>query len=294
MKAPRLLNGVPYSDEIVEFCGKWFKCFVAGTPTHVPGEEYTQHPDDASSWGGGIVLVGAFGLLATDQLDRRRKRKQKAAAGMGDGQPDEWFADDEVDPDGDDLGQSHQLSTTTPDSDLYDVLAASHVETVRAMRCNDSDAVTPAAEMDNRGLGRGEQPQKPQGPRRRSIDSGAGHRATCLASSERFPTIRQSQQGWSWRSIGVLGLLASLLAAGWFGSGDAHRPTITGHPATRPIETIRVGDRVLVDAPQAALNADPSYGGKLDLEPIDPEKYRLVRLAGGGSLARWHAGCHSR
>ncbi len=100
----------------------------------------------------------------------------------------------------------------------------------------------------------------------------------CLASNERFPTIRQSQQGWSWRSIGVLGLLASLLAAGWFGSGDAHRATTTEHPATRPIETIRVGDRVLVDAPQAALDADPSYGGKLDLEPIDPEKYRLVRM----------------
>ncbi len=155
MKAPRMVKAVPYTDELIEFCGKWFKCFVAGTPTHVPGEESTQHPDDASLWGGGIVLVGAFGLLATDQLDRRRKRKQKAAAGMGDGQPGEWFADDEVDPDGDDLGQSHQLSTTTPDSDLYDVLAASQIAAVRTMRCDDSNAVTPVAEMENRGLGRG-------------------------------------------------------------------------------------------------------------------------------------------
>ncbi|GIX00057.1 MAG: hypothetical protein KatS3mg111_3389 [Pirellulaceae bacterium] len=52
----------------------------------------------------------------------------------------------------------------------------------------------------------------------------------------------------------------------------------TTPPAVRPIEELRPLDRVLVDAPQNALDADPYASGSLDLTEPGPETHKLLTI----------------
>ncbi len=165
-------------------------------------------PEDASMWGGGVVLVGALGLLVTDQLDRRRKRKRKATTVADTDCPDEWFADDERSSMGDE-DRVRYVPASNSDSGHCGDLAASQSRAVGMTTPDELTSTTVAATRDKQMLCEEEVAPTPVEPQHDAATRGVTPRPGAADHPSPYTYVPRRERGWSWRmprdsrSVGV-------------------------------------------------------------------------------------------
>ena len=273
-------------------------CFVAGTPTHVvQGSE--------SRAVGNVVMAISFGVFVTSEfVDRKRRNRNEAWSPNDLDDPGIGTALDELEPD------DQFAAESIPECDLYQDTVDSLFAESYEQEQFESQVATLVQPTRKTGTLARLQPHT-DGQECPSYDSSLMYDGTPMPSiskpsavataSESRRTVKKASSDMTWmRSISILALCASLLFGLFAIVPDSSGPTVS----TKPIEQVRVGQRVLVDAPDDALaadfarltgteltwdQADGSWSLEADVDPlreiqqatsqqIEKAEYRLVKL----------------
>ncbi|MBC8355771.1 MAG: hypothetical protein H8E66_27660, partial [Planctomycetes bacterium] len=243
-------------------CRSWLKvCFVAGTPVHANSQS-------GEVWyaGAGIALVGTIGGVVVSE--RRRKRRQQ----MHDDcflDSDEFAEDNETSDWHNDLHEGEDMNFDELCDRLFhddaDFWGADHLESDRHDRSHHAPSDEPTSSRSGSRL-------TSTGTMRtsgRSLTYLARHSesnsATSLAERDTqlltqpstnavvaTETTESVESSSWWRKLNAAGFFCGLLLAAMLLAKGYRVET----SPTRPIEQVKVGERVLVNAPEEALATD--------------------------------------
>ena len=234
-----------YSDEIVTKLRKGkstakINCFVAGTPTHVVQEGQSHAV-------GNVVMAISFGVFVTSEyVDRKRRKKHGPWSPQDLDDCGIGSAMDELERDDSFNGMSsdeHDLFRDTVDvlfgeSYEQEALETSIATLVRPSRCR---STAPYDGSPN-----------PSIQSRLAVSTvSEGYRTFASRPTTRSGSKPSDDITWT-RTLGIMALCAGLLFGLFSIVPSGRGPAVT----TKPIEQVRVGQRVLVDAPEEALAAD--------------------------------------